>query len=68
MLGALNVEEVHSASELLPSASADQPAYREVEVDLERFGRVMIAFKLNTALHHGKSSHKFWTACFARPV
>jgi hypothetical protein len=68
MLDDLTVEGVHSAMELLPPPGADQPAYREVEVDLERFGRMMIAFRLNTALHRGKSSHKFWTACFARPT
>lgn len=67
MLPSLSVEEVNSAAALLPSPIDGQPAYREVEIDLERFGRVLVAFKLNEARHH-KSSHMFWTACFARPI
>jgi hypothetical protein len=67
LLPSLTVEEVNSAAALLPPPAQGQPQYRKVVMDLERLGRAMIAFKLSEAGHH-KSSHMFWTACFARPI
>ncbi|MGJ7605497.1 DUF72 domain-containing protein [Variovorax sp. LT1R20] len=67
VLPSLSSDEISAALRQLPEPADGGPLIREVEVDAERVGRVRVTFRLQEARHH-KSSHMFWSACFALPI